>query len=127
MTVTNSESGTNVHEVAPGIYRINTPVPSNVVPGGFSFNQYLIEDEASLLFHTGTRRMFPAVVEAVRRWDIVRSEVDLQVGSKSSPASRVPTPRRERRPQSERAAAAGASSGLGPQCRGAQCIAAPLA
>ena len=26
MTITNSQSGTNVHEVADGIYRINTPV-----------------------------------------------------------------------------------------------------
>ena len=26
MTVTNSQSGTNVHEIADGIYRINTPV-----------------------------------------------------------------------------------------------------
>ena len=65
MTVTNSESGTNVHEVAPGIYRINTPVPSNVVPGGFSFNQYLLVDEQPLLFHTGPRRVFPLVREAV--------------------------------------------------------------
>jgi hypothetical protein len=37
MTITNSQSGTNVHEVSDGIYRINTPV---VIPGagGFSFN-----------------------------------------------------------------------------------------
>ncbi len=26
MTVTNNQSGTNVHEIADGIYRINTPV-----------------------------------------------------------------------------------------------------
>jgi hypothetical protein len=26
MTVTNASSGTNVHEIADGIYRINTPV-----------------------------------------------------------------------------------------------------
>ena len=29
MTVTNRESGTNVHEIASGIYRISTPVPPN--------------------------------------------------------------------------------------------------
>jgi flavorubredoxin len=64
MTVTNSQSGTNVHEVADGIYRINTPVQ---IPGagGFSFNQYLIVDEEPLLFHTGPRKMFPLVSEAV--------------------------------------------------------------
>ena len=32
MTVTNRQSGTNVHEVADGIYRINTPV---VIDGAF--------------------------------------------------------------------------------------------
>jgi hypothetical protein len=37
-----------------------------VLPGGpFSFNQYLIADEAPLLFHTGPRGMFPLVAEAI--------------------------------------------------------------
>ena len=64
MTVTNSQSGTNVHEVSDGIYRINTPV---VFDNGnsFSFNQYLIADDEALLFHTGPRKMFPLVCEAV--------------------------------------------------------------
>lgn len=35
MTVTNAASGTNIHEIADGIFRINTPVE---VLGGFSFN-----------------------------------------------------------------------------------------
>ena len=63
MTVTNRQSGTNVYEVADGIYRINTPVQ---IAGaqGFSFNQYLILDDEPLLFHTGPRRMFPLVREA---------------------------------------------------------------
>lgn len=65
MTVTNAESGTNVHEVADGIYRINTPLPPTVVPGGFSFNQYLVLDDEPLLFHTGPRKLFPLVREAV--------------------------------------------------------------
>jgi flavorubredoxin len=63
MTITNSPAGTNVHEIADGVYRINTPV--NIVPGGFSFNQYLIVDEQPLLFHTGPRKMFALVREAV--------------------------------------------------------------
>jgi flavorubredoxin len=64
MGVTNTQSGTNVHEVADGIYRINTPVE---IPGagGFSFNQYLVVDDEPLLFHTGLRKMFPLVREAV--------------------------------------------------------------
>lgn len=64
MTVTNRQSGTNVHEVAEGIYRISTPVVIEGA-GGFSFNQYLIVDEEPLLFHTGPRKMFPLVREAV--------------------------------------------------------------
>ncbi|MFQ5509243.1 MAG: MBL fold metallo-hydrolase [Leptospirillia bacterium] len=64
MSITNAESGTNVHEIADGIYRINTPVE---IPGagGFSFNQYLIVDEEPLLFHSGPRAMFGLVKEAV--------------------------------------------------------------
>jgi flavorubredoxin len=64
MTVTNRQSGMNVHEIADGIYRINTPVAIEGA-GGFSFNQYLIVDDEALLYHTGLRRMFPLVREAV--------------------------------------------------------------
>ena len=64
MTITNRQSGTNVHEIADGIYRINTPV-TTAGTGEFSFNQYLIVDDAPLLFHTGPRRMFALVREAV--------------------------------------------------------------
>jgi flavorubredoxin len=62
--VTNRESGTNVQEIADGIYRINTPV---TLPNGdgFSFNQYVILDEEPMLFHTGLRKLFPLVREAV--------------------------------------------------------------
>lgn len=62
--IINKESGTNIHEIADGIYRINTPV---TLPGGgaFSFNQYLIVDDRPLLFHTGPRKMFPLVREAI--------------------------------------------------------------
>ena len=64
MTVTNRQSGTNVHEVANGIYRINTPVEL-AGAGGFSFNQYVVAADEPLLFHTGLRRMFPLVRDAV--------------------------------------------------------------
>lgn len=65
MPITNTQSGTNVHEVADGIYRINTPVFMAGGPGGFSFNQYLVLDDEPLLFHTGPRKMFALVREAV--------------------------------------------------------------
>ncbi|HZD90096.1 MAG TPA: MBL fold metallo-hydrolase [Pseudolabrys sp.] len=61
--ITNRQSGTAIDEIADGIYRVSTPV--TVVPGGFTFNQYLILDDEPLLFHTGLRRLFPAVREAV--------------------------------------------------------------
>ena len=65
MVITNKQSGTNVHEVADGIYRINTSVTIEGGPGGFSFNQYLVVDDEPLIFHTGPRKMFPLVREAV--------------------------------------------------------------
>lgn len=62
--LTNPQTGTNVHEIADGVYRINTPVD---IPGGpaFNFNQYLLIDDEPLLFHTGPRQLFPLVREAI--------------------------------------------------------------
>lgn len=65
MGITNAQSGTRIDEIADSIYRVSTPVPPSVIPGGFTFNQYLIVDDAPLLFHTGLRKMFPLVSEAV--------------------------------------------------------------
>jgi flavorubredoxin len=65
--ITNSQSGTRIDEVASGIYRISTPYDVPALPGGFSFNQYLIVDDQALLFHTGLRRMFPLVREAIEK------------------------------------------------------------
>lgn len=65
--ITNAQSGTNIHEIIEGIYRINTPV---ALPGGagqFNFNQYLIVDDAPLLFHAGLRGLFPLVSQAVMK------------------------------------------------------------
>lgn len=63
--ITNPQAGTTIDEIADGIHRISTPVPPESVPGGFTFNQYLVVDEAPLLYHTGPRRMFPLVQEAI--------------------------------------------------------------
>ena len=57
---------TKVDEIAEGLYRISTPVPVESI-GGFTFNQFLIVDEEPLLFHTGPRRLFPSVRDAVSR------------------------------------------------------------
>jgi flavorubredoxin len=53
-------------EIADGIYRFSTFVP-DVGPTGFTFNQYLIDDDQPLLFHTGHRAMFPSLAETMAR------------------------------------------------------------
>lgn len=63
--IANRETGTRVDEVAAGIYRICTPL--DVIPGGFTFNSYLVDGDEALLFHAGYRRLFPITVEAVRK------------------------------------------------------------
>jgi flavorubredoxin len=63
--ITHQGTGTRIDEVAAGIYRICTPL--DVIPGGFTFNSYLIADEEPLLFHTGYRNLFPVTVEAIRK------------------------------------------------------------
>lgn len=54
-----------VDEVADRIYRISTPL--DVIPGGLTFNSYLIVDDEPVLFHTGYRKAFPIAVEAIRK------------------------------------------------------------
>jgi flavorubredoxin len=55
---------TTINEIADNIYRISTWVPQ-VGPGGFTFNQFLINAEQPMLFHTGHRSQFPGVTEAI--------------------------------------------------------------
>jgi flavorubredoxin len=57
---------TTVDEIAPDIYRLSTLVPE-IGPSGFTFNQFLINDEEPLLFHTGHRSMFPSIRDAIER------------------------------------------------------------
>jgi len=57
--------GTRVDEIADRVFRIATPVHN--LPGGFSFNQYLLVDDGPLLFHTGPRKLFPLVRDAIAR------------------------------------------------------------
>lgn len=57
---------TKTTEISDGIFRLSTFVP-NVTPDGFTFNQFLINAEEPLLFHTGPRAMFSLVSEAVAR------------------------------------------------------------
>src|SRR4051812_9089146 len=56
----------NVDQIAERIYRISTYVP-DIGPTGFTFNQFLVDAEEPLLYHTGMRGIFPIVSEAVGR------------------------------------------------------------
>jgi len=59
--ITDTQSGTTIHEIEDGIYRISVPVPE----ADFAFNQFLVVDEEPLLFHTGMRAIFPLVSSAI--------------------------------------------------------------
>jgi len=56
-----------IDEIADGIFRLSLFVPEIAPPAGFTFNHFLVRGEEPLLFHTGLRRMFPALHEAVGR------------------------------------------------------------
>jgi flavorubredoxin len=73
MPVVNAESGTQIDEIADGIFRISTPVrPTADNPLGFSFNQYLVASDQPLLYHTGLRRLFPLTASAIETVTPVR-------------------------------------------------------
>lgn len=57
---------TRTAEIADGIFRFSTFVPS-ITPDGFTFNQFLLLADEPLVFHTGPRAMFGLVSEAVAR------------------------------------------------------------
>lgn len=60
-------TGTRIDEIADGIYRISTAIPPEAMPGGFTFNQFLIVDDEPLLYHTGLHKLFPVVRAAIER------------------------------------------------------------
>ena len=62
-----TEPKASITQIAPDTYRINVPLPPEVFPGGFSFNQYLVVDEKPLLFHTGPRKLFPVICEQIEK------------------------------------------------------------
>ena len=52
-----------IDEISPDLYRMSIYVPQL----DLQFNHFLVRDEEPLLFHTGMRRMFPELREAVAR------------------------------------------------------------
>lgn len=55
----------SIHPIAPDTWRISVAMPPELIPGGFSFNQYLVVDERPLLFHTGSKKLFGLVSEQI--------------------------------------------------------------
>jgi flavorubredoxin len=58
---------TKISEIADDVYRLSTFAAEVAPPAGFTFNQFLILGDEPLMFHTGLRRMFPLVRDAVSR------------------------------------------------------------
>ncbi len=56
---------TRIDEIADGIFRLSVYVPDIAPPAGFTFNHFLVRGDEALLFHTGLRRMFPLLRDAV--------------------------------------------------------------
>ena len=59
-----SSAVASIDEIAQDTYRINVAVP-DLMPGGFSFNQYLVVDDKPLLFHTGPRKLYPVIRQQI--------------------------------------------------------------
>lgn len=57
---------TKFDQIADRVYRISTCIPE-VAPGGFTFNQFLVDAEEPLLYHADLRGLFPLVRAAVDR------------------------------------------------------------
>jgi flavorubredoxin len=54
---------TSITEIAPRVHRISILFPEI----NLQFNHFLVVDDEPLLYHTGMRRMFPQVLEGVKR------------------------------------------------------------
>ncbi len=55
---------TRIDEIADRVFRLSTLVP-DIGPDGFTFNQFLIDADDPLLFHTGPRALFQSVSVAI--------------------------------------------------------------
>ncbi|HWR15289.1 MAG TPA: MBL fold metallo-hydrolase [Terriglobales bacterium] len=52
-----------IYEIAPDVYRFSIYVPEI----NLAFNHFVVKDDEPLLFHTGSRAMFPALKEMVAK------------------------------------------------------------
>ena len=61
-----STPAASIDEIAQDTFRVNVKLP-DALPGGFSFNQYLVVDEMPLLFHTGPKKLFPVIAAQIEK------------------------------------------------------------
>ena len=54
---------TRVDEIASGIYRVSVYIPE----ADFMSNQFLVDGDEPLLFHTGPRQLFPIVSQTINQ------------------------------------------------------------
>ena len=80
-----------IDEIAPDLYRVSVYAPQF----DLQFNHFLTRDDEPLLFHTGMRRMFPEVRDAVAQL--------IDPGSGRLRASPQTPPQARRRPNSSAA------------------------
>src|SRR5580658_4055674 len=57
---------TKTHEITDGVYRFSMAV-EGIGPEPFTFNQFLIDGDAPMLFHLGHRGFFPSISAAVAK------------------------------------------------------------
>ena len=57
----------SIAQIAPDTWRVNVALPPAMIPipGGFSFNQYLVVDDKPLLFHTGPKKLFGLIRDQI--------------------------------------------------------------
>jgi flavorubredoxin len=54
---------TRLDEIASRIFRVSVYIPE----ADFMFNQFLVDGDEPLLFHTGPRQLFPIVSQAINQ------------------------------------------------------------
>ena len=56
---------TVIDRIDENLYRISTALSPEALPGAFTFNQYLLVDEAPVLVHTGPGALFGDIRQAI--------------------------------------------------------------
>ena len=86
-----AETETRIDEIADAIYRIATPVPPSVAPGGFSFSQYLESRIADPTVKTTLMtRAHEAMDGAIAQGNLATDRLDAYMAEKQAASAVVP-------------------------------------